>query len=264
MHLKSPTATASERRRILTATMVPYHFALCTVPNSPSPTCPHAHYSESLPKYLRAMKAECQGACHSMAALKGWRPITQRDVSTAASEACDCILRVHGNPVATHLLHKLEVLGVNLPLWLQRFIVLGTDPDIPAQQHQLMSMSSTMSMSSVWQHRQRLQQGMPDATDPSAAQARWRHFCSHLPWNRHSCGTRRAESAHPARCDLFRSTRRFSAVLKILAPWVMRSCATSPWSPRTASCSGKGYVRVAMTGNPVTHQPRLVITSVHA
>ena len=38
-HLKSPTATASDLLRIFTATMVPYHFALCTVPNSPSPTC---------------------------------------------------------------------------------------------------------------------------------------------------------------------------------------------------------------------------------
>ena len=39
MHLKSPTATASDRLRIFTATTVPYHLALCTVPNSPSPTC---------------------------------------------------------------------------------------------------------------------------------------------------------------------------------------------------------------------------------
>ncbi len=41
--------------------------------------------------------------------------------------------------VHAHLLHDLKVLGVNLPLRLQGFIVIRAYPYIPAQQHQLMN-----------------------------------------------------------------------------------------------------------------------------
>lgn len=66
MYLKSPTATASERLRIFTATMVPYHFALCTVPNSPSPTCSHTNLSLNTAALPASIKFHVQSFASTM------------------------------------------------------------------------------------------------------------------------------------------------------------------------------------------------------
>ena len=133
-----------------------------------------------------------------------------------------------------HLLHQLKVFGVNLPLWLQGLIALITDPDKAACED--MQRVSTAAAQSRLHALNEWLALWPGLVMPMLSQQP--EVPSGQQWTagRHCDLDATHQAAHPASEDLLSSTSRFSLFLKILPPWCMSSCATSPWSPRTASC----------------------------
>ena len=135
-----------------------------------------------------------------------------------------------------YLLHQLKVFGVNLPLRLQSLIALVTDPDKAACEHmQHVKMVAAQGRLHASDNQLASFVACPGhAHAAPAARGTPRTTVDHRTTD--SAVARGAEVSYPAREDLLSSTRRFSLFLKILPPWCMSSCATSPWSPRTASC----------------------------
>ena len=107
-HLKSPRATASLAFSTLTATVAPSHFARCTVPNSPLPTC-----SRWLRRCLAPAGRDSGPDLQPPAALAGTFQVAMR-----------CIERPKAGMLHTHHLQQLQLGAVNLPLGLQLPVLL--------------------------------------------------------------------------------------------------------------------------------------------